>query len=396
MLVRDILAKKRAGLVTVLPEATMRDAVQVMAAEKIGAILVVGSDGTLIGIFSERDLVRIIATNGAEARGFPIGTLASTSVITCTEENTLEDLIGLMSNNSIRHVPVLRDGKLAGMVSARDLMDAQKEDLLTMLARQQQVSELIAEAKNRAEQANRMKTEFLRCMSHELRSPLNVIIGFSDIIKTQKPGQAGDANFVSYAGEINMAGRHLLALIDDILSVTQLESGKREVREELLDPLAHAKACVNRFDAAAGEKDIALETRFPGESICLTGDTAMYDRMLDNLVSNALKFTPSGGRVTVEIGIDEYADLLVSVADTGVGISPDNLEAVLTPFSQVDGALDREFEGTGLGLALVKMMIEKHDGALELDSDLGIGTTVTLRFPADRVDAVGERQAAAR
>ena len=395
MLVKEILAKKRARIITVLPEETMRDAVQAMAAEKIGSILVVDGDGVLKGIFSERDLIRIIANDAAEARDYPVGQVATTSVVSCTEESTLEDLLTLMSDNTIRHVPVLRDGKLVGMVSARDLMDAQKDDLIAALDRQRQASALMTRARDHAEQANRMKTEFLRRMSHELRTPLNSIIGFSDLIKSQKLGKIGNADYVEYAGEINTSGNHLLALIDDILSVTRLESGKHEMTDIPLDPVELVGACLTRFNGAADHKNISIETNFSADAVRLTGDEEMFSRMLDNLVSNAIKFTPDGGSVCVDVRLDRDADLLVSVADTGIGISPEDLQAVLVPFSQIESVLDRRFEGTGLGLALVKMMVEMHEGELGLESDLGSGTNITLRFPEFRVDVAAKPQAAA-
>jgi signal transduction histidine kinase len=388
MLVRDILAMKRARVVSVSPEATMREAVRRMAEEKIGSILIVDGEGVLHGIFSERDLVRIIAANGAEARGYRIGDIASKNLITCTETSSLEELLTLMSNHTIRHVPVVNEGKLVGMVSARDLMDAQKKNLMEMLAGQKEIADLMSAARDRAEEANRMKTEFLRRMSHELRTPLNVIIGFSDILKAPKghqKGAAGDPDSASYAGEINMAGRHLLALIDDILSLTQIESGKRKVNDAPLDPVTLVDACVRRFADAAVAKSVVLETRYPPDGVCLTCDAAMIDRMLDNLISNAVKFTGEGGSVVVAVALDRTGQLAVSVADTGIGIPPDHIERVLTPFNQVEGTLDRKFEGTGLGLALVKMMIEMHGGRLELESAPGVGTTVFLRFPSDRV-----------
>ena len=395
MLVRDILAMKRARIVTVAPEATMRDAVRTMAEEKIGSILVVDGEGGLHGIFSERDLVRIIANHGAEARGYLVGDIASKNLITCTEDSTLEELLTLMSNHTIRHVPVVNDGKLVGMVSARDLMDTQKATLMEMLAGQREIADLMAAARDRAEESNRMKTEFLRCMSHELRTPLNVIIGFSDILKAHKAKGPGETDFASYAGEINTAGRHLLALIDDILSLTQIESGKRKLKDAAIDPIVLVDSCVRRFADAANAKSVALETRYPADGVSLTCDAAMGDRMLDNLVSNAIKFTEAGGRVVVAVALDRMGQLAVSVADTGVGIPADRIESVLTPFNQVDGSLDRKFEGTGLGLALVKMMVEMHGGTLTLESAQDVGTTVILRFPSDRVRTDGAPEALA-
>jgi signal transduction histidine kinase len=281
------------------------------------------------------------------------------------------------------------------MISARDLMDAQKDNLLAVLARQKQASALMGRAKNQAEQANRTKTEFLSRMSHELRTPLNSIIGFSDIIQSQKLGNIVNSNYVDYACEIHKSGSQLLALIDDILSLTRLESGKRQLQDTALDPAQHVSACLDRFADDGRAKNIKIDALLPDDDVRLTADAEMLIRMLDNLVFNAIKFTPDGGCITVDVGLDKAKALLVSVADTGIGINPDALESVLTPFSQAEKLLERNFEGTGLGLALVKMMIEMHEGSLVLKSDLGVGTTITLRFPADRVQIEGTRRAAA-
>jgi CBS domain-containing protein len=226
MLVKEILAKKHGKIITISPDAKMSNAVRIMATRKIGTILLVDRDDQPKGIFSEHDLVCMTATHGAEAREFPVGELASSSVITCTEENALEDVLTLVSNNRIRHLPVTRDQRLVGMISARNLMDAQKDYLLAALTRQKQASALMGRTKNQAEQANRTKTGFLSRMRHELRTPLNSIIGFSDIIQSQNLGNIANRNYVDYACKIHKLGSHFLALIDDILSLTRLENGK--------------------------------------------------------------------------------------------------------------------------------------------------------------------------
>jgi signal transduction histidine kinase len=157
----------------------------------------------------------------------------------------------------------------------------------------------------------------------------------------------------------------------------------------------HVSACLDRFADDGWAKNIKIDALFRDDDVRLTGDIEMLNRMLDNLVSNAIKFTPDGGRVTVDVGLDKAKALLVSVADTGIGINPDALESVLTPFSQAEKLLERNFEGTGLGLALVKMMIEMHEDSLALKSDLGVSNTVTLRFPTDKAQIEGTRRAAA-
>jgi len=395
MLVKEILSAKPARLITVRPDAPLSEAVRIMSDEKIGSILVVDEDGKLGGIFSERDLLRVFARHGPDARRLPVSELASTSVITCREDNTLEDVLTLMSNNTIRHLPVTRDGSLVGIISARDLMDAQKRDLLAALTRQKQAASVLRRAKNQAEEANRTKTEFMSRMSHELRTPLNAIIGFSDIIHQQRLGGIGNAEYADYAGEIGTAGRQLLKAINDILAITRLESGRRRIEEDELDLPSHISACLARFGADAAAKKIVLDYGGYADGVRLLSDAPMLDRMLDNLVSNAIKFTPDGGRVTIAPTRDGKGDLLISVADTGVGIDAEKADALLTPFSQADGSLERKYGGMGLGLALVNMMVRMHEGSVEIESAPGAGATVTLRFPASRVRFEDKRRAAA-
>jgi signal transduction histidine kinase len=384
MLVRDILAQKPDRTISVAPDATLQDAVRVMTAERIGSLLIVDAAGGLAGILSERDVVKIMAQSAGGQEARPVHEFATKTVITCTEDSTLSDVLTLMGNNVVRHLPVMRDGRLVGMISARDLINAQKEEMLATLSRQKQAYTLMKRAKEQAERTDRSKTEFMRNMSHELCTPLNAIIGFGEIIAGQALGRIGNDKYAEMGREIAAAGGKLLALINDILAMTRLESGKWPVSDNDLDLAALVAASVAAFADAAREKDIRIETVGPELPLRLIGDEEMVLRMLDNLLSNAVKFTRDSGAVTVRVALTDGEGARIDVADTGVGIPPDAIEQVLTPFIQVDGSLTREYEGTGLGLALVNRMIEAHEGEISIASREGEGTTVSLCFPAAR------------
>ena len=235
-----------------------------------------------------------------------------------------------------------------------------------------------------AETANRAKSEFLANMSHELRTPLNAIIGFSELIERDLlgPSKLGD-----YAQDIREAGQHLLSVINDILDLAKIESGQLDLREGSCSMSDCIALSVKLVANQARQANVALvwepETALPE----IFGDEKKLRQILINLLSNAVKFTRAGG--TVEIGANHDAEngLIIFVRDTGIGISEADLAHVFEPFSQADSSHSREFGGTGLGLALSKAMTEMHGGTIGIESKLGVGTTVTLQFPPERLRA---------
>jgi PAS domain S-box-containing protein len=228
--------------------------------------------------------------------------------------------------------------------------------------------------------ANRSKSEFLTNTSHELRTPLNAIIGFADIIKTEMLGPLGHEQYKEYAEDISTSGQHLLNLINDLLDMAKIEAGKLDIRQEQVDLGVSATECMRMVREKAASGGLTFNLEVPDPAPVITADRLKVKQILLNLVSNAIKFTDRGGSITVRVRHDGD-DVIVQVADTGVGIAVDDFERVLAPFGQVDASLSRRNEGTGIGLPLSKALMELHGGTLDLNSTVGAGTTVTLRFP---------------
>ena len=240
-------------------------------------------------------------------------------------------------------------------------------------------------ARDQAEGANRAKSEFLALMSHELRTPLNAIIGFSEIIKSEMMGPIGNPKYGEYASDVFDSAQHLLGLINDILDLSKIEAGKMELEEEDVDVAEVIGSCLRLVMERAAKDGVKLATEIPDDLPALHIDERKLKQILLNLLSNAVKFTPDGGSVTVKTWFRPESGFVLQVADTGVGIALEDIPKALTPFGQVDSRLDRKYEGTGLGLPLTKSLVEKHSGSLDLQSEVGVGTTVTVRFPPERV-----------
>ena len=253
-----------------------------------------------------------------------------------------------------------------------------------MLAQIQDHEGSLSAARRQAETANRAKTEFLTNMSHELRTPLNTIIGFSDIIAREILGPLGDDKYRDYAREINDSGSHLLQLIDEILDISKVETGQLTLNEAPMAVAEVVEQCLDLVRARAEAAQLELSADFEPDLPPLHADERLIKRSLLHLLFNAIKFTGPGGRVAIRARRGNDGALAISVTDTGIGIAAEDIPSALAAFSQVDGALDRKYAGSGLGLTLVKSFIELHGGRLEIDSAPGVGTTMTLVFPAER------------
>ena len=244
---------------------------------------------------------------------------------------------------------------------------------------------LVSESLAEAMRANKSKGEFLATMSHELRTPLNAIIGFSDIIHRELFGPIKIEKYSEYARDIHESGAHLLAIINDILDLAKAESGKLELSEREFDVVETIHACIRMCQMRADESRVRIVFSCAEQEIRMTADERLILQIFSNLLVNAIKFTPEGGSVRMHISAHPAKGVIFRIADTGIGIAPENIDRVLRPFEQVETSYARKHGGLGLGLPYSKRLTELHGGALELESEVGKGTTITVRFPSWRL-----------
>jgi two-component system cell cycle sensor histidine kinase PleC len=283
-----------------------------------------------------------------------------------------------------RSVWQMSDDMLRLRIEKRELID-----------RLQQALADATTAKRKAEAASTAKSEFLANMSHELRTPLNAILGFSEIIKDRTFGDAALDRYAEYGSHIHFSGKHLLGLIGDILDLSKIEAGKRELDEAEIDLAQVARDAFNFVEPQAARKNLTLTLEAHTHAIIRADERALR-QIVANLLSNAVKFTPEAGSITLRIAPDDQGGVILAVADTGIGIRPEDMRKVLESFGQArHDVTNADERGTGLGLPIVKGLIELHGGSLTLESALGAGTTVTITLPPARVIAPAQFVSAA-
>ena len=256
-----------------------------------------------------------------------------------------------------------------------------------------QLNQRLGEAKGVAEKASRAKSEFLAHMSHELRTPLNAIIGFAEVMRLELLGPLGRARYREYISDIHQSGQHLLSLIDDVLDMSRIEAGRFELHEQPVDLAATSDGALTLVRPVAERSGVSLLANEASLQALLHADERALKQMLVNLLTNAIRFTPTGGTVRLAARLNAEGELEVAVADTGVGMTPREIEDSILPFVQVDSRLARRTPGSGLGLPITKRLIEMHGGRLALESAPDRGTTATLYFPAKRLLADRRRAA---
>jgi signal transduction histidine kinase len=250
------------------------------------------------------------------------------------------------------------------------------------------MSRRLAVSVEQAENANRAKSAFLANMSHELRTPLNAIMGFSEVMKDQHLGPVNNPRYLSYAHDIHASGRYLLGIINDILDLSKIEAGKMSLESAEEFPLRNAFGASLSMVAPLGEKfGVTLISDQPDENVRLLAVERMIRQILINLLGNAVKFTNSGGCVYIGGALLPGGGYCISVRDTGVGMTEEEIGKALQPFGQIQNHMTAKHNGTGLGLPLAKAMMELHGGPLEISSVPDLGTTVLLNFPAARISA---------
>jgi signal transduction histidine kinase len=387
MRVGEILDDKGGQLFEVSPDWPVRKAVAMLAAWNVGTTIVTDFEGVLIGIISERDIVRSLNEFGGRVLSLPVSDLMTRSVVTCTSETTVGDALSLMALHRIRHLPVVRDKEILGLISIRDVLEYRARTLEEHFAALVQAEQEATRARVEAELSNRAKTEFLSNISHELKTPLNAVIGFSEVLSNETFARANSLEYAHYLSEIDKNGRRLLDMVNNLLDLSRLQIRALEPAEEVLAIPQLVSTCVHTIGERANRSSVTLRVEAKDALPALSADRRMVKQMVINLLANAIKFTPEGGAVSVHCAAEKDGGIRVCVSDTGIGIAPEQLPKVVQPFYQVEGAINRRYEGVGLGLALVDAMIQAHGGALTLESEIDIGTSATLHFPPERTVA---------
>ena len=333
-------------------------------------------------------MLLVVAVSSMLASSLPIAAFAATFPVTAAialdfalQGNLRSYILAIMAVSAQGYFAVLAY-RLYSTTLATLEARAEKDALIGELEQAKMISD---EARQRAEAANISKSRFLAQMSHELRTPLNAILGFSEIMQHEMFGPVGNARYRDYANDIHVSGAHLLSIINDILDLAKAEAGKQELQEDRMSVVETVTACVRLMGERATNAGVGLENNVPPDLPDLHADERKVKQVLLNLLSNAVKFTPPGGRIAVDARIDDDGTMQVEVSDTGIGMSVADIPKALAPFGQIDSRLARKYQGTGLGLPLVRALTDLHGATLNIVSAVGQGTTVVVTFPACRV-----------
>ncbi len=344
------------------------------------------------GIFVIQDGL-VVFTNGriTEMMGYERDYILNTcafNYISREDAATLERLYGMSFAENRSNIPVhetyllRKDGSRFAAEITSSLIDNDGSRAMMVIIRdieEQKHAEKLKEEIIRAEEADRAKSNFLANMSHELRTPLNSIIGFSEMLSIQAQGELNEKQ-QRYVGNIFDSGKHLLSLINDILDLSKIEAGKMEVFIESFSPAPVIQETVDNLMSMAIKRNLKFSFESAGCNKNINADQLKFKQILYNLISNAIKFSPEGGTITINASCDDE-NLLVSVKDTGKGISEYDQKKIFRPFVQVDEFRSKKQGGTGLGLCIVKNFVELHGGSLWLESEVGIGTTIYFSIP---------------
>ncbi|WP_188258800.1 ATP-binding protein [Azospirillum tabaci] len=356
------------------PCRALRD--RLAAQPGLPALAVTAEDGRVLGLVDRLTLAGL-ADPETPARTVmdtaPL--LVDASLPLCeVARRIMQDKPGALASGFV----VLENGRYLGIGSGLDLLARTDEQII-------QRTRQLDEARRVAERADRAKTAFFACMSHEIRTPLNAMMGFAELLEKEVLGPISNPLYRDYARDIAESGRYLMDLINDLLDLSKAEAGRLELTESAVDVLRVAVGSARLLSDRAARAGVGIDTDLPPDLPPLRADERKVRQMLLNLLSNAVKFTPPDGVVTLSGRVAADGTLCLSVHDTGIGMTADELEKALEPWGQIDSALGRNHIGTGLGLPLTKRLVELHGGRLDIDTAPDRGTTMTLVFPAERV-----------
>jgi len=282
----------------------------------------------------------------------------------------------------VRRADGIMKEQYQALLNSRESIQARNTELQREITERIRVERALISASEAAEAASKAKSDFLANMGHELRTPLNAVIGFSETMVQEVFGPIRNKKYLDYIHDIGDAGRHLLSIINDILDLSKIDAGEDDLDESDVEIVQNISSCLTLARNWAEKADITLRAEIPEERIEIRADARKFRQILLNLVSNAIKFTPAGGTVAIKVWNEDAGGCVIQVSDNGIGMAPADIPKALAVFGQVDSGLARQFEGTGLGLPLAKRFADLHGATLDIESSLGAGTTVTVRFGA--------------
>ena len=339
---------------------------------------------------------RVVHANAAatELFGYPASDLVGRDVagLVVPKGTTSEDAQDDAARQSVPAIALTRERGEVSIEVVRRPLDIPMSELEAVSIRdvseRNRLVEEVGLARDQAKAANKSRSEFLAMMSHELRTPLNAVIGYSEIIREETFGPVGSPKYREYVVDIHDSGCHLLSIINDILDLSKLETGRLELLEVDVSVVEALDASVRLVRERAITDGVTLELTSGDDLPTLHADERKLKQIIVSLLSNAVKFSDRGGTVTLNAWCRPESGYVFQVADTGIGMALEDIPKALAPFGQIDSDLNRRYEGTGIGLPLTKALVEMHSGSIDVQSKLGVGTTVTIRFPAERIGAV--------